>query len=101
MNFEGTCPYGGDGWCHGPNNNEECNYDDGDCCLESANMCGYCEDNYDCLCHETGLLYCNNLGKTKSSSRVSHDIFTREYVVRGSRCYFVVVLVVLFVVGES
>ncbi len=57
--MSGTCQYGGDGHCDGENNNQACNYDDGDCCLEWTN-CDYCEEN-SCFCHETNLANCLDL----------------------------------------
>ena len=38
----------GDQFCDGANNNEVCGYDNGDCCLPSANF-DYCGDNCDCI----------------------------------------------------
>ena len=53
MNFSrfSDCPYLeliGDGFCNDETNNENCNYDDGDCCGPEVDK-KYCAD---CICHE-------------------------------------------------
>ncbi len=53
----GTCDGGANEMCESRNNNEECNYDDGDCCLLPAN-CLYCWRDVNCTCHTTGKLNC-------------------------------------------
>ena len=53
----GVCAllYVGDGVCDDNNNKVECGYDDGDCCLETCEICNgavdktYCSD---CICHQ-------------------------------------------------
>ena len=40
----------GDDYCDDETNNEKCDYDGGDCCLEEI-LADYCSD---CTCHETG-----------------------------------------------
>ncbi len=59
----GTCPWGKNGICDGLNNNEKCNFDDGDCCLEVTN-CINCAGTT-CKCHET--LYGHCSGKVNIS----------------------------------
>ncbi len=54
--YPGTCPAGNDHNCDGRNNMPECNYDDGDCCLEITN-CNECHGD-ECICHETGQSHC-------------------------------------------
>ncbi len=54
--LSGTCQYGGDGECDGGNNDQTCNFDDGDCCLEPTD-CFNCEGD-ECICHLTGLDHC-------------------------------------------
>jgi hypothetical protein len=49
-----ACPaisWMGDGYCNDASNIEECQFDGGDCCLETVNSltCTVC------LCHETGI----------------------------------------------
>ncbi len=60
--FQGTCSWGGDGVCHGYTNHEECNFDDGDCCLESVTQCLYCFHNEECICDKTGTMHCTEVG---------------------------------------
>ncbi len=55
--LKGTCPSGLDGHCNGQNNNPECNYDDGDCCLEFSD-CRSCLGDQ-CICHSTGMDHCH------------------------------------------
>ena len=38
----------GDGYCDDVTNNNECNYDGGDCCLDTVNT-QYCTE---CICHD-------------------------------------------------
>ncbi len=45
------------GVCDGDNNNDECKFDGGDCCLEPSFCLFTCEGD-DCLCHETGSSHC-------------------------------------------
>ena len=40
--------YIGDGWCDDENNNDDCNFDGGDCCLDPINA-DYCTE---CICYE-------------------------------------------------
>ncbi len=44
------------GICHGANNNMDCNYDNGDCCLPNVN-CRLCLEE-ECNCHITGQSHC-------------------------------------------
>ena len=41
--------YIGDGYCDDANNNEGCQFDDGDCCGPEV-LTDYCDE---CICHET------------------------------------------------
>ncbi len=60
MSRVATCPYAGDLNCNGENNNQGCNFDDGDCCLEETN-CQFCQGD-ECLCHEIGESQCTFWG---------------------------------------
>ncbi len=48
-----------DGHCDANNNNPDCEYDGGDCCLEEEETyCFFCNAD-ECVCHETGLTHCS------------------------------------------
>ncbi len=81
-----TCPRGRNGYCNWENNNDACNFDDGDCCLDHAN-CEHCIGN-NCVCHETGRSHCGNQKKQST-------FYPRASSSLGSKYYFVVVVVVL------
>ncbi len=51
------CPGEANGMCDGSNNNEECVYDGGDCCLDET-LCSFCEGD-GCVCHATGQFHCS------------------------------------------
>ncbi len=57
INLDSTCLFGGDGWCHDLNNVPDCNFDDGDCCLESP-VCMIPIMCTECLCHEDQTSHC-------------------------------------------
>ncbi len=56
---KGTCDSGGDFVCNAFNNKEQCNFDDGDCCLYNANCGEDCSNLALCACHESNVLYCS------------------------------------------
>ncbi len=70
----GTCPFGGDGDCDGDHNNQECNYDDGDCCLSNPRCAYFDADDVfqakvnlctgsSCLCHISEQNHCPEIGE--------------------------------------
>ncbi len=59
----GTCFRGNNLDCDGANNNPDCEFDDGDCCLEEPN-CDFCF-GLECICHIDGISHCPlNIGKS-------------------------------------
>ena len=43
----------GDGYCDGPNNNADCGFDEGDCCIGTGDYMAFCEPSTeDCACHQ-------------------------------------------------
>ncbi len=56
-----TCVWEGDGKCNGLNNNLDCAYDGGDCCLPRGEIdCTSCNKEA-CICHATLQSYCHNV----------------------------------------
>ena len=47
-----SCAYKGDGFCDDINNNADCEFDGGDCCLNPVQTY-YCTE---CLCHNTSYI---------------------------------------------
>ena len=50
----------GDGLCDGVNNNNKCEFDGGDCCIEDDEECLRCYGDF-CNCHLTGNRMCGGM----------------------------------------
>ena len=60
--------------CHGEYNVKECDYDGGDCCLESSD-CQSCHWQWPgCQCHITGIKYCTEDDQDCNDMSVSDGI---------------------------
>ncbi len=78
-----TCESAIDGFCQGINNNADCNFDDGDCCLDQS-QCRLCVGD-DCICHSTGNSHCRKLQILKESGKLMDFFFLRCMLGKSAR----------------